>query len=677
MEGRRKMAGEKKENQKRIISIKVKLLGIILPVVIVIMMLLVGTLYFISKSIIKEHSEDLLSSSIENQTNQIEAWLNENLSAFRAVKQSIEQTNPDQQQLQAILDSYYGYNDNYPDGLYIADENGRLLTASDSEKAETDPTQSVWYREGLTRWNMGLTNAYTNAKGENVISASGILDDQSGTIKVISADLTLERISIIVNSYIEMDQARAFLVSSSDGTILAHQESGLISTKLGGSKDVFLQNIWQKVAQYDFDMVEMDNNITAFSQIQGTDWVLVSYIPTKVIYADIDRVRNIMLVIGLVSLILLAVLVERVVHIVIRPVKELIKVITAMTGGDFTVTIESAGNDEIGVMSRHVQQFILTMRQMIASIHTVSDKLSTQAGDSDTISREMYDATKLQGQSMRELNTTVEQLSMSVGEIANHATTLAMVVSDTKDDGDQVDSKMQETVKVSQNGKSDLQRVNSAMGTINGSVQKLQQSIDEVGKASAEITNITEIIGNIADQTALLSLNASIEAARAGEAGRGFAVVATEIGQLAYTSADAVRNIEGLVSQINSLVGDTVKQTRESVDTINHSSELVEDTLRTFDSIFGNIDQVSMLVGGMIKKVEKVDDVATNVAAISEEQAASSEEILATSETMVRQVDNITNNSERVSAGAKELTSSAEELYEQVARFKIGEEAGK
>ena len=671
------MAGEKKENQKRIISIKVKLLGIILPVVIVIMMLLVGTLYFISKSIIKEHSEDLLSSSIENQTNQIEAWLNENLSAFRAVKQSIEQTNPDQQQLQAILDSYYGYNDNYPDGLYIADENGRLLTASDSEKSETDPTQSVWYREGLTRWNMGLTNAYTNAKGENVISASGILDDQSGTIKVISADLTLERISIIVNSYIQMDQARAFLVSSSDGTILAHQESDLISTKLGESKDAFLQNIWQKVLQYDFDMVEMDNNITAFSQIQGTDWVLVSYIPTKVIYADIDRVRNIMLVIGLISLILLAVLVERVVHIVIRPVKELIKVITAMTGGDFTVTIESAGNDEIGVMSRHVQQFILTMRQMIASIHTVSDKLSTQAGDSDTISREMYDATKLQGQSMRELNTTVEQLSMSVGEIANHATTLAMVVSDTKDDGDQVDSKMQETVKVSQNGKSDLQRVNSAMGTINGSVQKLQQSIDEVGKASAEITNITEIIGNIADQTALLSLNASIEAARAGEAGRGFAVVATEIGQLAYTSADAVRNIEGLVSQINSLVGDTVKQTRESVDTINHSSELVEDTLRTFDSIFGNIDQVSMLVGGMIKKVEQVDDVATNVAAISEEQAASSEEILATSETMVRQVDNITNNSERVSAGAKELTSSAEELYEQVARFKIGEEAGK
>ncbi len=665
-----------KENQKKIISIKVKLLAIILPVVIVIMSLLVGVLYYISKDIIKEYSENLLDSSIENQTNQIEAWLDENLSAFRAVKQSIEQTGASGQQLQAILDSYYGFDDDYPNGLYIADENGGLIKASASEKTEADPTQSVWYREGLTRWNMGLTNAYTNAEGAKVISASGILDDQSGMIRVISADLTLERISIIVNSYIEMDQARAFLVSSTDGTVLAHHDNGLISTKLSESRDAFLRDIWQKVSQYDFDMVEIDSNMTAFSQIQGTDWVLVSYIPTKVIYSDIDSVRNMMLAIGLVSVILLAVLVERVVHVVIRPVKELIKVITAMTNGDFTVEIKAGSNDEIGVMSGYVQQFIRTMRQMIASIHTVSDKLCEQAGDSDKISREMYEASRLQGQSMRELNTTVEQLSMSVGEIANHATTLAMVVADTKDDGEQVDSKMQETVAVSRSGQEDLQRVNSAMELINVSVQKLQQSIDEVGKASKEITNITEIIGNIADQTSLLSLNASIEAARAGDAGRGFAVVATEIGQLANTSADAVHNIEGLISQINSLVGDTVKQTKESVENISHSNSLVGDTLRTFDSIFGNIDQVGTLVREMIRKVEKVDEVATNVAAISEEQAASSEEILATSESMVRQVDNITSNSESVSKGAEELTASAEELYEHVARFKIGEEAG-
>ena len=164
----------REERQRKIVSIKVKLLGIILPVVIAIMILLAGILYFISKDIIKEYSENLLTSSIDNQTNQIEAWLNENLSAFGAVKQAIEQTKPSEQQLQAILDSYYGFHDNYPEGLYIADANGKLMAASASEKQETDPTQSVWYKEGLTRWIMGLTNAYTNAAGNKVIRASGI-----------------------------------------------------------------------------------------------------------------------------------------------------------------------------------------------------------------------------------------------------------------------------------------------------------------------------------------------------------------------------------------------------------------------------------------------------------------------------------------------------------------------
>lgn len=657
------------------VSIKVKLLGIILPVVIIIMVMLVGVSYFISRSIIKNYSEDLLSSSIENQANEIEAWLNENLSAFQMAKQMIEQTAPGQDQLQKILDGYYGFNDNYPEGLYIADANGGLMTAAGSSKTEADPTQSVWYREGLTRWNMGFTKAYTNGAGEAVISASGILKDQSNVLEVISADLSLERISIIVNSFIEMDQAKAFLVSS-DGTVLAHHDTALISTKLSESSDSFMQNVGQRIAEDDYTMTEIDHNMTAFSEIQGTDFILVSYIPTDVIYADIEGVRTLMIVIGIISMLILAVLIERVVHMVIRPVKELTNVITAMTDGDFTIEVNAGSNDEIGVMSHHLEKFIESMKVMIASIHSVSGRLNEQAGSSDTISAQMYDASSLQSKSMKELNTTVEQLSLSVNEIAENATTLAMVVADTREDGDQVGIRMGETVEISKQGKADMQRVSDAMQDINESVQKLQQAIDKVGKASEEITNITGVIGEIASQTNLLSLNASIEAARAGEAGRGFAVVATEIGQLANTSAEAVRNIENLVSEISDLVKDTIKQTGESVSSINHSSTLVSGALKTFDTIFDNIDRVSELVRQMIEKVGKVDDVASNVAAISQEQAASSQEILATSETMVEQADHITSNSESVSDGAKELTASAEELYGQIAKFKVEKEAG-
>ncbi len=572
------------------------------------------------------------------------------------------------------MDSYYQFNDNYPEGLYVADENGKLMKAAESDKTESNLLESVWYRDGITRLNMAFTDAYTDENGEALVSASGILDDGSDVLKVISADLSLQRISIIVNSFIEMEDAQAFLVNSKDGTILAHRDNSLISKRLADAGDAFMKDVGEKLNQHDYHMTEMDDRMTAFTEIEGTDWILVSYIPTEIIYADINGVRILMVVIGLVSLILLALLIERVVHVVIKPVKELTRIITAMTDGDFTVDVTTRSNDEIGVMSRGVERFIQSMRSMIMSIHGVSDKLHVQADNSNDVSGEMYDASRLQSESMQELNNTVEQLSLSVNEIAENATTLAAVVANTREDGEQVDLKVKTTVEVSRQGKSDMQNVGVAMQSINESTMKLQQAIDKVGDASQEITKITGVISDIADETNLLSLNASIEAARAGDAGKGFAVVATEIGKLAQTSSNSVHNIENLISEINVLVKDAVSQAEDSVDNIQSSGELVNGALRTFDVIFDNIDEVNHLVQQMMEKVEQVDNVAINVAAISEEQAASSEEILATSTTMVEQAHSITGNSETVADGAKELTESAVELANQVNMFKVNRE---
>lgn len=660
-----------KKAKKKMVPIKAKLLGTILPVVAVMVLVIAATSYLISKNIITEYSQNLLNSSIANQANEIESWLDENLSAFQTVKQAIEGTNPDEAALQRILDSYYQFNDNYPEGLYVADENGKLMKAAGSDKTEGDLLESVWYQDGITRLNMAFTDAYTDENGEALVSASGILDDDSDVLKVISADLSLQRISIIVNSFIEMEDAQAFLVNSKDGTILAHRDNSLISARLAESGDAFMRDVDEKIEQHDYRMTEIDDRMTAFTEIEGTDWILVSYIPTEIIYADINGVRILMIAIGLVSLLLLAILIERVVQVVIKPVRELTKIITSMTDGDFTVHVTTKSSDEIGVMSRGVEKFIQTMRSMILSIHGVADKLHIQADNSNGVSGEMYNASRFQSESMQELNKTVEQLSVSVNEIAENATTLASVVADTKDDGVQVDLKVKATVEVSRQGKADMQNVGAAMQSINESMTKLQQAIDKVGKASEEITNIAGVISDIADETNLLSLNASIEAARAGDAGRGFAVVATEIGKLAQTSSNSVHNIEGLISEIIVLVKDAVSQAGDSVSSIQSSSGLVNNALKTFDVIFNNIDEVNNLVQQMIEKVEQVDHVAINVAAISEEQAASSEEILATSTTMVEQARRITGNSETVAEGAKELTESAVELADQVNMFKV------
>lgn len=654
------------------ISIKAKLLGIIIPVVIAIILILVFTAYHVSSGIIESYSKNLLESSVNSQASKIEAWLEENLASMQMAKNMIEKLHPDEAQLQTILDASCGYSENYPEGLFLADANGSFLKGTDSKKQEPNPKESMWYQEGMTRVNMAVGSAHQNPDGTNVVSASGLLNDGSDIVRVIAADMTLDRISVIVNSFIGMHDAEAFLVDKDSSVILASRDSDLISKTLGADgQSAFYKDVEKKVSGKSYDFCTLDGNMTVFKEVNGTNWLLVSYVPTNVVLADLVGLRNLMIIFSIISILVLCVLIERVTHVVIRPVKEMTRVITSMASGDFTVSMKVKGNDEIAVMGRSVEHFIASMKEMIRQMGHVSDRLEKQAGSSKNVSGEMNSAANIQSQSMTELNATVDQLSVSVNEIAQNATQLAGVVADTKEDSDKVEDKMRTTVEVSEKGKADMESVGNALHNIEISIHNLEEAVDKVGTASGEIVDIIKLIGDIAEETNLLSLNASIEAARAGEAGRGFAVVASQIGVLAKNSADSVAHITSLINEINGLVDDAVKQAGSSASDIESSADLIHTAVDTFDQIFQNIQETSHLIEGVVEKINQVDQVATNVAAISEEQAASSDEILSTSESMLQQAKSISKNSEQVEAEAGNLAESADQLADQVKQFQI------
>ena len=127
----------------KFISIKAKLLGIILPVVIVIVIVLSGLSYYVSKNVIQSNAEELLKTSVESQTTEIEAWLNQNLTSFNVQKQALEWMDFDDDQMQTFLDAYCDFDGNYPGGVYVAGMDGTLYTG----QAVGRPEKNVVLRE--------------------------------------------------------------------------------------------------------------------------------------------------------------------------------------------------------------------------------------------------------------------------------------------------------------------------------------------------------------------------------------------------------------------------------------------------------------------------------------------------------------------------------------------------
>lgn len=656
---------------KRVIKVRDKFLFFIMPAIIIFIILIIVMAGILSEKMIKNLSEDALDSSLNNQADNITSWLEKNLENFSSVKQAIEATNPDEEELQEILDSFYGYNSYAKDGIYIGTSTGKLYKASESTKTSGNIISEDWYKDGLTRVNLNYGQTYTDYKGDSIISASGIINLNRDELMVLAADLSLDQISIIVNSGVKMDNAYSFLVDTNDNTILAHPDTSLVSTNINSSSDKLLSGVAKKIDNQDYNEEEINNYLVSLTQIDGTDWVLVSYIKKDIVMSSIYVLIKKLAIIAVIAILLTSGVIIVIVNYLIKPISKISDGVTAMADGDFTISINSSSNDEIGIMSDKVEDFIVRMRDMLKNVALESDKLQNQSRTSDVVAKSMYEASEKQAKAMQNLNSTVDELAKAVNEIAINAQTLTEVVSDTRSNSAKANESMQESVEISKQGKTDMEKLSFAMTQIQKSIEELLLSINKVGDASEQITGIVGLIGEIAEETNLLSLNASIEAARAGEAGKGFAVVAGEIGKLAQNSADNAQNIAKLIEQIRNLISEVVTQANTSAENIQSNTVLIDTAVETFDKIYENIATSNNLVTDMINGVTKVDDVATNVAAISEEQAASADEILETSKQMVEQAENITRHSEDVAANSEELADTSEKLTSYVSKFKL------
>lgn len=531
-----------------------------------------------------------------------------------------------------------------------------------------------------------LTNAqYTlsmesqsNAKAVtiSVMVAAGVGDIRDAYRQAVDIPMAMDHIYQSVQEISVMNSGYAFLVDTRDFSIIAHKDSTLTGAILTDYPEKsFLRTVQ---AQLEADNTELflaqDDGETYYviaSPIKRTPWVVVSCVSQDYILADLTRLTYIIVSVFAVVLILVVAIVSIVLRNTLKPIGTLTSALTTITDGDFSISIPEKGNDEITVMSRSLNGFVEIMQEIILDIRDISNQLGELSGSSKQISGALSDSAEGQAESMGDVKVTLDQIANGIQELALHATTLSDVVNQTNERGKNAKANMQLTVDVAARGRSDMETVNQTMESIVQSMRQLSETVDEVGRSTKQINSMVEIISDISDQTELLSLNAAIEAACAGEAGRGFAVVAEEIRKLADISSSSASKISEIIMQVNTQVTYMIEQTEQSVSHIEANSGKITASCEIFESIYKNVNETGQMLNEIVAEIANVDDVATNIAALSQEQSASTQEILASTELLADSSLQFSSDSKEMARGADSVSDAAFALAEHMRKFKI------
>lgn len=327
--------------------------------------------------------------------------------------------------------------------------------------------------------------------------------------------------------------------------------------------------------------------------------------------------------------------------------------------------------DEVGVMLRSITELKNIIVKVMAEIRAYSESLgeaaealknsanesSTAAGQVETAITGIADGASSQAQETQSATENV----IVMGKMIEQASTEVEQLGDNAAD----------MHKASENAMSILAELEKINQKTMEAIHIIGEQTQKTNESAAKIKVATDMISEIAEETTLLSLNASIEAARAGEQGRGFAVVANQIQKLAEQSADATTQITEVISELVNDAQESVQTMDEVKEVMNQQSENVSQTEKAFKNVEKGIAESIESVEKITDKTRKLDearagvvDVVQSLSAIAEENAASAEETSASAS----EVGSIM---EDVSQNANMLDEIVVKLNENVKRFKI------